>query len=141
MKGVDKFLNHLDFLARHFPDYDETYIVKIFLLEVGVPVRGSGFHYIQDAVILGYKQPQKHKELYPAIAKEHGIYVKPSQVEGSIHRAIDSAWKNRDEAWESYFPKYRKPTNAEFISRMVSALVLWRDLRDLQKRSERRHEE
>ena len=143
MDGLDDLIEHLDFLARNYPEYDEKYILRILLLEVGVSTRGSGFDYIEEAVLLWYNESMRMvtKEIYPTIARRHGIYVRPVQVEGAIRVAVDRTWKHHDRVWDRFFPKPKKPTNAEFISRMAKVLEMWNDRREFLNRTERRGEE
>ncbi len=124
MNNVDGLIEHLDFLARNLSGFDKTYIVKIILLEVGVPTRGRGFDYVEEAVLLWYEDPMRllSKEIYPAIAKEFHTSATIKQVEKMINRAIERAWQNRDGIWEIYFSQSQKPTNTEFISRMARVL-------------------
>lgn len=129
MNGVDDLIEHLDLLARNFSDYDEVYIVKIFLLEAGITTRGCGFDYINEAVMLWYRESMRivSKEIYPAVAKKYRPYATVEQVEKTIRKTIERAWQDRDEMWETFFPEPQRPTNTEFISRMAKVLELWVD--------------
>lgn len=138
MDCVDDLIMHLDLLARNFSDYDEVYIVKLFLLEAGIPTRGCGFDYINEAVILWYRYSMRRvsKEIYPAIAKKFRPYATMAQVERTIRKTIEIAWKDRDEMWGTFFPEPQRPTNTEFISRMAKVLELWVDRREFLTRLE-----
>ena len=129
MNSVDDLIEHLDFLARSLSFYDERYIVKIFLLEAGISTCGCGFDYINEAVLLWYSESMRRvsKEIYPAIAKKYRPYATMEQVEKTISRAVDRAWKKRDQMWETFFPEPQRPTNTEFISRMAKILEMWVD--------------
>lgn len=129
MNSVDDLIEHLDFLARSLSFYDERYIVKIFLLELGIPTQGNKFDYVSEAVMLWYSESMRRvsKEIYPAIAKKYRPYATMEQVEKTISRAIERAWKKRDQMWETFFPEPQRPTNTEFISRMAKVLEMWVD--------------
>ena len=129
MNGVDDLIEHLDLLARNFSDYDETYIVKLFLLESGISTRGYGFDYIKEAVVLWHRESMRRvsKEVYPAIVKKYRPYATMAQVEKTISRTIERAWKKRDQMWETFFPEPQRPTNTQFISRMAKVLEMWVD--------------
>lgn len=128
MGYLNEALRHLQYLARHFSEYDEEYIIRIILLEIGLPSRGAGCDYAVDAILLYYQENMRFltKEIYPAVAKKYGIYVRSAQVEGAIRKAIESAYSHRDQVWACYFPEKRKPTNAEFIARMAKMLDIWK---------------
>ena len=138
MNGVDDLIEHLDLLARNFSDYDEAYIVKIFLLEAGIDTRGYGFDYIYEAVILWYSKAMRcvSKEIYPTVAEKYHPYATIKQVEKTISRAIERAWTDRDEMWETFFPEAQRPANTEFISRMAKVLEIWVDRCEFLKRVE-----
>lgn len=67
------------------------------------------------------------KELYPAVARLSGCRDSRS-VEHSIRKAIQAAWRNRDNAiWRKYFTISSRetaacPTNKEFICRLAEVL-------------------
>ena len=126
MNNSEDLIKHLDFLARNLSGFDETYILKIILLEVDVPTRGHSFDYVEEAIRLCYENPMRRlwKEIYPAIIKAFDPSATVQQVEKTISRAIERAWQNRDGIWEIYFPQPKKPTSAEFISRIACVLRL-----------------
>lgn len=135
MNNIDGLIEHIDFLARNLSSFDETYVVKILLLEVGIPERGNSFDYVEEAVLLWYRDSMRYlsKEIYPTIAKKFGVHATISQTERTIRLAITRAWENRDEIWEVYFPNSQKPTNTEFISRMAKMLEMWRSHSEMLK--------
>ena len=65
-------------------------------------------------------------QLYPAVAQQLGGTDK--SVERAMGRAIEAAWKGRDERiWRLYFPtgkngKVAKPSNAQFMARIADCL-------------------
>ena len=138
MTGVDNLIEHLDFLARNLKDYDENYILRILLLEIGVPTHGYGFDYVEAAVMMWYSGSMRRvsKEIYPNIAKKYGIYTTVSQVEKTIRSTIIRSWRDRDEMWDTFFHSSKRPTNAEFISRLAKILEMWHDRRELLRQKE-----
>lgn len=137
MGYLNEALGHLELLARHFHRYDDEYIIQVLLMEIGIPSKCSGYTYAVDAIVLYYQKSMRYmtKEIYPAVAKKYGIYVRPVQVEGAIRMAIEKAYKHRDQVWDCYFPENERPTNAEFIARMATMLKLWHDCCDVERRS------
>lgn len=129
MRGIDDALEHLVFLAKHFPRVDEPFIIKVILIEVGIPTHLEGFECLQEAVLYCVNHPHAalSKEVYPAIAGPRGIYCRSGHIEGCIRCAIHSAWKHRDKIWCSYFPEKKRPSNGVFISRMAKMVEFWRD--------------
>lgn len=136
MGYLNEALGHLEYLAQHFYQNHEEYIVRVILLEIGIPTKGRGYDYTVDAILMYHQKSMRYmtKEIYPAVAKKHGIYVKPVQVEGAIRKAIEKAYLQRDKVWECYFPEETKPTNAEFIARMATILGFWNSCCEAQKR-------
>ena len=136
MRGIDDALEHLVFLAKHFPKADDQFIIKTILIEIGVPAKLEGFGGIQDSILYVVENPYASlsKEVYPAVARPKGIYCKPGHIEGTIRCAIQSAWKHRDEIWYSYFPEKKRPSNGTFIARIAKMVELWRDCVALEQR-------
>ena len=136
MRGIDDALEHIVFLAKRFGKADEEFILKILLIEIGIPTRLDGFNCIQDAIMYLKEHPEASlsKEVYPALAKLRGIYYRPVRVEGTIRCAISSAYKHRDSIWTSYFPGKKRPSNGEFLSRMVKMLEIWKDCTVMEER-------
>lgn len=68
-------------------------------------------------------------QLYPAVAKS--LDSTHSQVERAMGRAVEVAWKERDEqVWRMYFPtgkngKVKKPSNAQFLAVIGERLSPW----------------
>jgi two-component system response regulator (stage 0 sporulation protein A) len=109
------------------PDSGAT--VANTLKTLGVATRNSGYTYLREAVPIFAEDPRQAitKELYPAVGKR--CNVSADQVERSIRTAIEGAWNRRDEQiWKLYFTplsdgSIRKPSNAEFISRLAELLI------------------
>lgn len=131
---IDDTLEHILFLARHLHGFDTRHIVKVFLLELNVSTHYDGWRYSIEAITLFSEDPQQRitKEIYPLVARRCGLPGRAGQVERGMRTVIDAAWKNRDdEIWKRYFPvasdgKIKRPSNAEFISRIAEALDLWK---------------
>lgn len=134
MGYLTEVLEHLKLLARNYNKYDDEYIVQVLLVEIGIPASRRGYDYAVDAILLYYQTGMRFltKEIYPAVAKKYGIYVRAVQVEGGIRMVVEKAYKERDLVWDCYFPEKKKPTNAEFIARMALILKLWHDCCDVE---------
>ena len=102
------------------------------LNNLGMPTNLLGYRYLRFAIQVAVKDPEVlrsiTKTLYPAVAREFG--TTPSNVERSIRHAIEVAWDRGDiDKLESCFgysidPNRGRPTNAEFISKVVDNLLL-----------------
>ena len=113
-------------------DVDLEVMVSDILQEVGVPANLSGYRYLRSAIILVINDNsainRMTKELYPAVAKEHGSTA--ARVERSIRTAIESAWDRGDvDTLNSYFGytiqnQKGKPTNSEFIALLADKISL-----------------
>ncbi len=94
------------------------------LLSLGIPTKLGGFHYLLEIIPAYAANPNQliTKELYPSTGRD------PRPVERAIRSAIEAAWAQRDDVvWSRYFPPdstgfIRRPTNAEFISRLAQTL-------------------
>ena len=123
--NVDLFLKRIVFLAKNFGDYDIKDIIKLCLMDIEMPTDLDGFKYLASAIAFMYANPDSTitKHVYPAVAKEFGC--RSTQVEISIRRAIEAAFKYRNEKWLNYFSEIRRVTNGEFICNMVEVLKFW----------------
>ena len=107
------------------------YITKL-MLELGMPVHLSGYHYLREAIMLSVTNNEVvnsvTKILYPTVAKKHG--TTSSRVERAIRHAIEVAWDRGDiDVLNSYFGytiqnDRGKPTNSEFIAMIADKLRL-----------------
>lgn len=130
----DESLAHMLFLAKHLRPCSLENMVTFFLLELNVPVYSDGYKYLKEAIFLFYQNPGQKltKEIYPAVAKRFGPYLRPAKIEKSIRSAIEAAWGKRDEKyWRRLLPvdaggNLFKPTNSQFISAVAAALELWK---------------
>lgn len=130
---IDKTLDHVMFLARHFKKSDFQSVILVVLLELGIPTQREGFTYLRTVIAQRYDHPLlTMKELYPTVGVSCDTDAGYFQVEQAIRAAINAAWKNRDDKhWDYYFPadesgKMKKPSNTEFITRIACILELWR---------------
>ena len=104
---------------------DPQRIVEEHLRRLGIPLHRAGFQQLRVGIpIFAQNETQLlQKELYPVIAKLCGNRS-ADQVEHTIRKAIEEAWKNRDPAvWEEYFPGWKKaPSNKVFIAVLAQKL-------------------
>lgn len=130
---IESTLRHVLFYARTLNNCELEYVIIAVLLELGIPTKNMGFSYLKSALGLyrGDAAQLITKEIYPDVAKNYDPKPTTFQVESSIRRAIKIAWINRnDTSWAYYFQpdedgQIRRPTNAEFISRVAYFLELW----------------
>ena len=125
-KEIDKMLDHILFLARHFQANDVKYIAMIILLELGFEPKYDGYHYLVNAIVLYLQVPSQItvKNLYSAVAALYNGSVDAEQVEQAIRSAIRKAWNKSSENWYCYFQA--RPSNADFISTIACIVELWK---------------
>ena len=131
---IDKTLEHILFLARHFNKSDVRYIILILLMELNVPTKCIGFELLAKGISLCVNEPSAVliNGLYYCIAKQCSEKVSEEQIEQAIRAAIKIAWKHRDlEIWGLYFLSDEggdvvKPSNYEFITRIARLVELWK---------------
>ena len=102
------------------------------LANLGMPANLLGYKYLRAAIQIAVKDATLlgsiTKVIYPTVAKE--FRTTPSNVERSIRHAIEVAWDRGDidklhkRFGYSIDPNRGRPTNAEFISRIVDDLLL-----------------
>jgi two-component system response regulator (stage 0 sporulation protein A) len=102
------------------------------MLELGIPNKLKGYKYIRDSIILIYEEFEEEfeitKDVYPLIAKKYN--TKPSNIERNMRYALEISWERGNvEKINNIFgytisEKTFKPTNSEFISRIVEELIL-----------------
>lgn len=100
------------------------------LLALRMSPKQRGYDCTREALLclLNDRRLSMTKELYPAVAERCSGNAK--QVEKAIRDAITQAWKTRDpEVWPRYFRPCAdgtipKPTNAEFLARVVEGISL-----------------
>lgn len=106
--------------------------IATVLNSLGMPSNLLGYKYLRFAIQVAVREQEVlnsiTKRLYPAVAREFGTTA--SNVERSIRHAIEVAWDRGDiDKLESCFgysidPNRGRPTNAEFISKVVDNLLL-----------------
>ena len=101
----------------------KMFYITNMMLELGMPVHLSGYHYLREAIRLCIDDMELvssvTKLLYPEIAKVY--HTDSEKVERAIRSAIEVGWErgNADfyEVIFGYSRKHQKkrPTNSEFI--------------------------
>lgn len=102
--------------------------VTSLVLHLGFSVKGVTYRYTHDALCMlaADRELSLTKVVYVEVGKRYG--VSKEAVERGIRKAIENAWVGRNEqAWRCFFAPdnaghIKKPTNAEFLHRMVIAL-------------------
>lgn len=131
--AIEDTLKHVLFLARLLKNCSPQCVVVSILMELNIPTKNAGFEYLKRAILLFHENPTLMitKDIYQKIGESCAEAVSIAQVEQSIRQVISAAWKNKD---QSAFIRYfscgangivKKPTNAEFISRIARILELW----------------
>ena len=118
--------------SAHAADVDDLRRRPLYhaLLELGVPRHLDGFKYIMESVRLvlcdDHYERNFSKRLYPAVARRYNTTA--SCVERSIRHAVETAWAHislsvlQREFGNTIDGDRGKPTNSEFIARMVDKL-------------------
>lgn len=129
---IHETLDHVLLLARHLNKCDISCAATVVLMELGVPTKCIGFEYLKRAILMLHEDPTR------SLSKD--IYLKISlrcktgseePIEQAIRDAISKAWKSGSlRAWNWYFAydgqlQDGRPSNSEFISRIVRVLQLW----------------
>jgi two-component system response regulator (stage 0 sporulation protein A) len=112
-------------------DSDELTVTEI-LHQIGVPAHIKGYHYLRQAILLSYDDPDMlesvTKLLYPTVARHFNTTA--SRVERAIRHAIETAWDRGDLDTIQNLFGYTvsvgkgKPTNSEFIALITDNLRL-----------------
>lgn len=134
---IDKTMEHISFLARHFKRSETKYVVLILLLELDIPTKYDGFEFLEKAICLYSDDPGDVivNGLYTCVARLYHGKIAAQQIEQSIRSAIREAWSHRDpQLWAFYFSQ-EKPSNAEFITRVARLVELWKGCCEAQKGS------
>ena len=134
---IEDTLRHVQFLNRHLNTCDLQCMTVVILLELGISTKRDGFEYMKKGITLLCEDPVLliTKGVYPEIGECYDPPVSNMQVEHSIRSAITDAWTQRNKrVWGYYFPDAtgrdpKKPTNAEFITRIARILELWQGCR------------
>ncbi len=131
---MDAALRHARNYARYLSRCGSTYMIQIALKELGIPSGRDGFHFAKKAVQLLQDSPTTTltNGVYMAAGLLSGSTAEDKQVEQAIRKAIQIAWKDRDEEiWSCYFPAGRPgrsecPSNKEFLMAVVDFIELWK---------------
>ena len=107
-------------------------MVTSVIHEIGVPAHIKGYHYLRQAILLSYDDPDMlesvTKLLYPTVARHFNTTA--SRVERAIRHAIETAWDRGDLDTIQNLFGYTvsvgkgKPTNSEFIALITDNLRL-----------------
>ena len=136
MQNTERLLEHLRFLARKFSVSDLELVMVALLMELGIPAKLIGYHFIKTAILL-YSEHQigmVNKGLYAEIASLHSGHYSLKHVEAAIRDAIRAGWENReDKMWVCFLPGVKDvlqkpPSNHEFIAELSRVLKLWKDI-------------
>lgn len=102
------------------------------LYSLGMPTNLLGYKYLRFAIQLSVRNPKMlhsiTKTVYPAVAAEFD--TTPANVERSMRHAIEVVWDRGDinilqnSFGYSVDPNRGRPTNSEFISKIVDRLIL-----------------
>lgn len=95
------------------------------LIDLGFPTNLAGYRCLMLAVPMYRSNPGQPvtKELYPEIGGLLTPRESGQQVEKQIRYAIAAAWeRGRQENWAKLFPRDKRPTNSEFISRLTESV-------------------
>ena len=129
---VNDTLKHVLFQTRHFDRDDIESAILAILIDLRVSTSHDGFEYLRIAILLNYHHPtgSLSSDVYPAITEYCETEVGAKPAEQAIRSAIVAAWKNHDHVWNYYFSpdetgRIKKPTNAEFITKIARILELW----------------
>lgn len=112
------------------PTGELEHAVYQLLIQLGIPSRLCGFHYLKEAVLTAsadYKVMRKvTTRLYPEIAAQYQTTA--SRVERGMRHAIEVAWERGDYDLQqiifasSCSIEKGKPTNSEFICGLIEYL-------------------
>ena len=116
--------------ACNLPPLDDPHATVCYHLRMlGIPAHLDGYRQLCAAIPCFAENPGQllTKELYPAVAELCGS-TDSRTVEHSIRKAIENAWRCRDNAvWRKYFPPNNQgqipcPTNKAFLCRLAELL-------------------
>jgi len=102
--------------------------VRCILVRLGFPTKPKSYALLRDSILWMAEHPGAFlsKELYPAIAKLHGIST--LSAEKDTRTLIHTVWGYRDDRiWQLYFPPDKdgnipRPSTGAFITRIVESL-------------------
>jgi len=131
---MDAALKHAQSRAQYMSRCSSTYIIHIALKELGIPSESESFYFAKNAVRFLCENPETTLThgIYVAVGALNNPTVSERSVENAIRRAIQIAWKNRDEkTWQCYFQVGRAgrtecPSNKEFLAAIRDFVELWK---------------
>lgn len=98
--------------------------VEALLERQGLYSGTKGYNYLHSAIQLGLEidpiSGKITKELYPAIAHLYGTTT--DRVERSIRHMIEKGWTSGGIQASNTFPSQKRPSNGEYIAKMVRLL-------------------
>ena len=131
-KTIDRTLDHALFFARRLQNCNPMCVVLLILIELRLETQKDGFGYLKHSIVRFLQEPgHLTTDIYPPVMELYSTKINSLQMDNAIRAVIDDAWKRRDdETWSYYFPpdrngKIRRPSNAEFISRIAVFVELW----------------
>lgn len=118
----------LDVAGWQEPEMGKDRELRNILAVLGFRLNHAGYLVTEACVQQYIRDPRQtlSTQLYPAVACAFGSTQ--AQVERALGRAVEAAWKVRDEqVWRIYFPtgkngKVYKPSNAQFLAVMGKCL-------------------
>ena len=135
--AIEGTMEHAKLLARHLSHCDYSAIIHLVLCELSVAPKNEGFLFLKKAVATYYEDPlcNLQQDVYSKISLEIDGMENSRRVEQSIRRAIEDAWKARNEViWETIFLDPRgesleRPSNGDFIAGVAWFVELWQECR------------
>ena len=120
---IKNMLDERKIVVEQLTKEDQMRYITKMMLELGMPVHLSGYHYLREAIRISMEDMELvgsvTKLLYPEIAKV--FHTESEKVERAIRSVIEVGWeRGNDDFYEMIFGYSRKhgngrPTNSEFI--------------------------
>ena len=127
----DSMLDHVSFLGRRFQKDDIQSVTILILLDLGIPSQRDGFERLKMAIINCCENPELNRMamLYETVDAEAGYFAVDQSIRGVIKAGMNAG---REKSWNYYFPvsedgKWKRPSNAVFITRIARVVKLWQD--------------
>ena len=131
-RTIGRTLDHALFFARRLQNCDPICVIIAILIELGFKTDLDGFGYLKHSIAQFLREPgHLATDIYPLVIEMYSTKINSVQMDNAIRTVIDDAWKRRDdEVWSYYFQpdrngRIRRPSNAEFISRIAVFVELW----------------
>lgn len=142
--NTDRLLSHIKALASTFSVSDMQYVIVVILVELGIPAKLEGYHFLKTAISLYSEDSIRmvSNGLYATVAKQYGRNISKELVDRGIRDAIRAGWENRaGRMWDCYMAgtncdKMKPPSNHEFIAEIVRVLELFVGLRQAYEREQ-----